>query len=296
MDAAIVELDTLADTVRTAAQHHHLLPVIRIGLTRAVVGGVEVSGRGLEFRGARINALIGGVQLHHPAVRTHFVLRHVEKLRKTAVGEALLLEEEELFTRERGKRPALKPLLDIDDFLNLDKEPGVDIRRFLDFLQRHADTERVTDIEDTLGARVGNLIDDLFAVGCLAVKTVLTGFKTAERLLEGFLERAADRHHFAHSLHLGGQTVIRLRELLKGETRHLRDDVVNRRLEGNRGLAAGDVVPEFVKRVAHGELGRDLRDRETGCLGGESGRTRHARVHFDHDQAAVLRVHGELHV
>ena len=88
----------------------------------------------------------------------------MEKLRKTAVGEALLLEEEELFTRERGKRPALKPLLDIDDFLNLDKEPGVDIRRFLDFLQRHADTERVTDIEDTLGARVGNLIDDLFAV------------------------------------------------------------------------------------------------------------------------------------
>ena len=68
MDAAIVELDTLTDAVRTAAKHHHLLPVIRIGLTRAVVGGVEVSGCGLEFRGARINALIGGVQLHHPAV------------------------------------------------------------------------------------------------------------------------------------------------------------------------------------------------------------------------------------
>ncbi|CDE52429.1 putative uncharacterized protein [Sutterella sp. CAG:351] len=220
----------------------------------------------------------------------------MEELRETPVGEALLLEEEELLPRERGKRPAFKPLLNIDDFLDLDQEPRIDIRRFLNFLQRHADTERVTDIEDTLGTRVGNLVHDLLAVRRLAVKTVLTGLKPAQRLLEGFLERAADRHHFAHSLHLRGQAVIRLRELLKGETRHLRHDVVNRRLEGNRGLAACDVVPELVKRVTHGELCRNLCDRETRRLGSESGRTRHTRIHFDHDQAAVLRIHGELHV
>ena len=84
-------------------------------------------------------------------------------------------------------------------------------------------------------------------------------------------------------------------EFLKGEARDFGDDVVDCRLERRRG-DAGDVVVEFVQRVADGELGRDLGNRETCGLGGQRRGARHARVHFDHDHAAVGGVHGPLHV
>jgi len=85
-----------------------------------------------------------------------------------------------------------------------------------------------------------------------------------QRLLEG----AADGHRFADRLHGRSQRGIGIRELLEREARDLRDDVVDRRLEGG-GREARDVVAQFVERVADGELGRDLGDREAGGLGRE---------------------------
>ena len=66
------------------------------------------------------------------------------------------------------------------------------------------------------------------------------------------------------------------------------DHVVDRRLEAGLRLPR-DVVGELVERVADGQLGGDLRDREPGGLAGERRRARHARVHLDHDHAAVRR-------
>ena len=85
-------------------------------------------------------------------------------------------------------------------------------------------------------------------------------------------------------------------EFLEREARDLGDDVVDRRLEACRRRAAGDVVRDLVERVADRELGGDLGDRKAGCLGGERGRARHARVHLDDDEPAVVRVDRELHV
>ena len=48
------------------------------------------------------------------------------------------------------------------------------------------------------------------------------------------------------------------RELLEGEARDLGDDVVDGRLERGRRRAAGDVVAQFVERVADRQLGGDL--------------------------------------
>jgi hypothetical protein len=67
-------------------------------------------------------------------------------------------------------------------------------------------------------------------------------FKAAQGLLQRFLEIAADGHDLAHGLHLRGQARIGSVELLEGETRHLGDHVVDRRLEGGRRGAAGDIV------------------------------------------------------
>ena len=53
---------------------------------------------------------------------------------------------------------------------------------------------------------------------------------------------------------------------------------------------------QLVERVADGELRRDLRDRIARRLRRERARARHARVHLDDVDAAVVGVHRELHV
>ncbi len=58
----------------------------------------------------------------------------------------------------------------------------------------------------------------------------------------------------------------------------------------------GDLVAQLVEGVADRELRRDLRDRKTRRLRGERRGARHARIHLDHEQPAVLRVDRELHV
>ena len=117
----------------------------------------------------------------------------------------------------------------------------------------------------------------------------------AHRLHERLAERAPDRHRLADRLHVRRQPGVDAMELLEREARPLDDDVVDRRLEaGRRG--ARDVVGDLLERVADGEAGGDLGDREAGRLGGERRGARDPRVHLDHDDLAALRVDRELHV
>ena len=73
------------------------------------------------------------------------------------------------------------------------------------------------------------------------------------------------------------------------------DDVIERGLEAG-GSLAGDVVGNFVERVADGKLGGDFRDRESGGFRGQRRRPRDARVHFDHDHASGGGIHAELNI
>ena len=87
----------------------------------------------------------------------------------------------------------------------------------------------------------------------------------------------------------------RARQLLEREPRDLDRDVVERGLEAGRG-DAGDLVGQLVERVAHGQAGRDLGDREAGRLGGQRRAARDARVHLDDHDLAGRAVERELDV
>jgi hypothetical protein len=113
--------------------------------------------------------------------------------------------------------------------------------------------------------------------------------------LQRFLEGAPNRHRFADALHLRRQRRIGLRKFFEGETRHLHDAVVDRRLE-TRGSFARDVVPDFVERVTDRQLRRDLRDRKSGRFRGQRARARDTRVHFDYDHPAILGIDRELNI
>ena len=154
--------------------------------------------------------------------------------------------------------------------------------------------ERVADVLQPLGMRRDQPLGqdarlDLFGVDALA------GLQRAHGLQQRLLEGAADGHHFADRLHLRAERFVGAGEFLELPLGNLDDDVVERRLEAGRRLAR-DVVGDLVERVADGELGRDLGDREARGLRRQRRRARDARVHLDDDHAPVVRIDGELNV
>ena len=64
VDAAVVELDPLADAVGAAAEDHDLLAIGRRRLAFALVGGVEVGGVGLELGAAGVDPLVDRADFH----------------------------------------------------------------------------------------------------------------------------------------------------------------------------------------------------------------------------------------
>ncbi len=308
MAAAIVELDALADAVRPAAEDDDLLAVRRRALVRRVacerrlVGRVHVGrGRG-EFRRAGVDALEHRAHVELVALGGGFRLGQAGENRKPGIGKAHGLQRAHA---ERMRRQAVGADLGfhVDDAAHLRQEPRIDLAGIEDLLVGPAKPHRLRHLQDAVRRRRAQCGADRVLVVVAAetfdldlVEAGETGLEPAQRLLQALLEGAADRHHFADRLHRGGQRVRGAGEFLERKARNLGDDVVDGRLERGRRRTAGDVVGDFIERVADRELGRDLGDRKSRGLRGQRGRTRHARIHLDHDHAAVGRIEAELHV
>ena len=186
--------------------------------------------------------------------------------------------------------------LDLDDLLDLHQKPGVDLGQRKHLVHAHAQGKSIADVPDALGAGRAQLFFKHFAVLRLLVHAVHADFQAAQGFLKGLLEGATHGHHFANRLHLRRQARISGGKFFKRKTRNLGDDVIDAGFKASRRSAAGDVVAQFVERVADSQFGRDLGDRETRGLGGQGRRTRNAWVHLDHHHAAVHRVDRELHI
>jgi hypothetical protein len=163
--------------------------------------------------------------------------------------------------------------------------------------RRDAEAEGAGDVPEALRVRAAELSLDGGGGEAVegAIEAVGADLEAADRLAERLLKGAADRHDLADGLHLDGEGVVDVAELLEGEAGDLGDDVVDAGLEG-RGGDAGDVVLQLVEGVADGQLGGDLGDREAGRLGGERRGARDAGVHLDDDLAAAAGIDGELDV
>ena len=330
---AIVEFDPLPDPVRPAAQDHDLLAVARVRLilglakARRFISRIEIGGLRLEFGGAGVDRLVDGAHAQLVTQSAHLGLgdaashrldRFVDQpgaVRDAAraatqmhrlerqIGEALVRKAHRLqFAQPR--RVARQAVLHHrifggDDLGDALEEPHVIARDAVDLFERQPFADRLRGVEQPvggaprefalqlLGARADEAVDE--------VEARQPRLQPAQRLLQRFMDRPPDRHHLAHRLHRGREQGFGPLELFEGKARDLGDDIIDRRLERGRGHA-GDVVHDLVERVADRQLRRDLGDREARRFRRERRRARHARVHLDHDQAAVLRIDRELHV
>ncbi len=263
VDAAVVELDPLADAVRARAEDERdRLPLGRARLVGFAPRGVEVVGRGLDLGGAGVDPAVDRADAGGDPVRAHGRLVGRAGLGDGGVGEPEPLEREPVVLDEVVA--AAHPLERVERAVELGAEPWMDAVR------------KVVGREPRRLARAVELA-------------------ASHRLEERLGERAADPHRLPHGLHLRAQPRVGAGELVEGEARELHDDVVERRLEA-RGRRSRQVVRDLVERVADGELGRDLGDRIAGRLRRERGAAGDARVHLDHADVAGLALAGELDV
>ena len=298
--AAVVELYALADAVGAGREDHHArtLCLDMLGGAAAHVGEVVVAGVALELAGAGVDRLDGRSHAQDLAQGAHDLLALAGEVRQLRVREAHLLGRQHAVGREaREAQPGDCPLR-CHDVCDAVEEPRVDTRHLAHALDRPAAAQGLCHVEDALGRGAGHqlveavLVEGVAAVGSQAGMPLL---ERAHGLLEGLLEGGAYGHDLAHRLHARGEGVLGALELLEGEARHLDHAVVDGRLEaGRRG--AGDVVGDLVEGVAHREQRRHLGDGKARGLAGERRGAAHARVHLDDDEAAVIGVHGKLHV
>ena len=316
MDAAVVELDALADAVRAAAQDHHLAAGLRLNLGfgghqlqaavgpqplhRPLVGRVVIRGAGGKLRRAGVHGLEDRVDAQPLAMGAHLELLAAGGPGDLAIGEPELLELQQRRGIQRSQALALQQtLLGRDDPAQLGQEPGVDGGDAMDVGIAVAVHHRGPHRKDPIRRRGAQLAIELGAlragVRTVAAPTGMAGLQGAQGLLEGLLEVAANGHGLAHGLHRRGQHRRAAPEFLEGKAGHLRDHVINRGLEAGRGLA-GDVVEDLVEGVTHRQAGGDLGDRETRGLRGERRTARNARVHLNDDHVPVGGVDRELDV
>ena len=83
--AAVVEFDALADAVRSAAQDEDFFPSRVAGFVFVPVGGVEVGGVSLEFRGAGVHQAVAGNDALFAAFLPHGFFRSTARQRDLAV-------------------------------------------------------------------------------------------------------------------------------------------------------------------------------------------------------------------
>ena len=316
MDAAVVELDALADAVGPGGQDHDAgFLVCRTGLLLLdgkrsrvdahgllLVGEVVVARLGRELARAGVDGHDGRADAEDLAQGTHDLLARTGEVRDLDVAEAQLLGRKHMVRVKRGKTRPANIGCGLGDVAHTVDVPGINARQVVDLVVGPAAAQSLPHLEDALGCRGGNRRRELVLghvrkrVGLgVGEEPRVPLLERAQGFLEGLLEGAADGHGLAHRLHAGREGIARPLELLEGEARDLDHAIVERGFEAGRGLL-GDVVGDLVERVAHGQKRRRLGDREARRLGRKGRAARDTRVHLDHDDAAVVGIDGELDV
>ena len=191
------------------------------GLVLLVVGGVEVRrGRG-ELAGAGVHRLVGRPDAERVALGADLGLLDAPQVAELAVGEARAASSgagaSARASAPAGPVPRRRPLaLRLDQLRHLVQEPGIDAGSRSAIASTDAPSQqRALDLEDPLGRRAcGAPRGPSRATSSCSRSSAGVGpddpagpvdLEPAEPLLERLLERAADRHHLADRLHLGGE-------------------------------------------------------------------------------------------
>ena len=191
------------------------------------------------------------------------------QFRQTRIGKAFTLQVAQEVSVEAVDAHSRHFLFQAHQLFDLYQEPAVDIGQVEDTVDGETGAEGISDVPDTLGARVFQLAADFgqrfrIVEADFRVEAGGAHFQAAQRFLQRFLLRATNRHHFADGFHLRGQTVVSASEFFKVKAWNFGHNIVDGRFEGSRSTAAGNVVHQLIEGVTYRQLRRHFGNREAG--------------------------------
>ena len=153
MAAAVIELDSLPDPVRPAAQNHHLLAIRRRRLAARFVARIQIRREAFELRRARIHAIEHRRDAQLLAPRPHVQRPDFPGPGELRIGDPVALGLQELLARDRAQRDLAHVALQIDHLAHLPQEPRIDRRQRVNLLLGVAALEREADVAQPVRIR-----------------------------------------------------------------------------------------------------------------------------------------------
>ena len=293
MDGGVVEFHALPDADRAGAEHQYLLAAAPYRFIVCLVGRIEVGDVGVPLACAGVYHLVHWTYPKGFAEAYHIRLAHPSELAEVLVSEAHTLRIEQQVGVQFGRRrDGTFQAHDVVDFL---QEQEVYLRAVIDARKVDAEAQELGDCVNAVVGGTADVVQQLLCapvVEFLLVDVAAAVLQRAHSLEDALLKSAAYAHHFAGSLHLGAELVGGFRELVEGETGHLRHHVVDCRL----AAGGGSGYHNLVQGEAHGYFRGHAGDGEAAGLRGERRRTGHPRIYFDEVVLERERVECELHV
>ena len=187
--------------------------------------------------------------------------------------------------------------LEINDLLDLVEEEHVDARDVADTGVVNAQPHQLRDRIDTVIGTFLDVLEKIIDTHMLGVElrhvdVVLAVLERADRFQKALFKSSADTHDLTGRLHLCREFIHRRRELIERESRHLRNNIVERRFEAGRSIGKLDLVQIHADR----DLRRDTGDRVTAGLRSQCGRSRYTGIDLDDIVLKGVRVERELAV
>ena len=124
-----------------------------------------------EFRRTRIHEFVGSNDAEVDAVRVHFRLQAFEHVGDLSVCVAFLFGFAQNHLRNRVQRVLTNLFFQVNEFLNLTQEPGVDLRDFVNLPDWNAQLHGVVQVEQAVPTRVAQAVEDGVLVAELAAVT-----------------------------------------------------------------------------------------------------------------------------
>ena len=297
MYRAVVKLHTLTDADRPGTQHNDLALVRhRNFILLRAEGRVIVRRCGFKFSSAGIDHLIAGHYAHALARGADFIHALAGDFGDGHIGKAHILRREHQARRQGFAAQLIFHLRDVVDFID---EPLIHFRDGVNLVHRgNAAAQGFGNHEDALVVdAVEVLLDSCIIPGghFRHGQAVYADFQRTHSLENSAFKVAVNAHDLARGLHLRAQRLICVDELVKRPAREFYYTVVKRRLKAGLGLLRYG-VGDFIKRIADGNLGRNLGNRIPRCLGGQCRGTAYTRIYFDNIVAVAVGVEGILRV
>src|SRR6516165_842355 len=158
MNAAVIKLDTLTNSIRATPEDHDFLAGASSGFVFLAISRIIIGSVGFELGGTCVNQAIGRNDSLPNPLRPHVGFGGIREIRNLSIGES------ELFYSPEAESPLSNSLFLINDLADIFQKPGIDSRKLANSFDRNPGQQGVAQIKDPIPGCIHQLATDFFDV------------------------------------------------------------------------------------------------------------------------------------